>query len=734
MTATDLDSRVRAGVVSDGAHDVARRDLARCKEVTVDQTGRSFPLGASVFAEGANFSVFSRQASRVELLLFDDVAAPQPARVIELDPRTHRSYHYWHVFVPGIRPGQIYAYRASGPFLPEHGLRFDPDKVLLDPYGRAVVVPDAYARHVASQRGKNSAPAMKSVVVDPGQYDWEGDAPLRRAFTTTVIYEMHLAGFTRHPSSGLSAELRGTYAGMIEKIPYLQDLGITAVELLPIFQFDRQDCPPDLVNYWGYSPVSFFAPHAGYSSRKDTLGAVDEFRDLVKALHRAGIEVILDVVYNHTAEGNAEGPTLCFKGLANEVYYILGEDRAHYADYSGTGNTLNANQPIVRRMIVDSLRYWVAEMHVDGFRFDLASILARDETGRPLENPPVLWDIESDPVLAGTKLIAEAWDAAGLYQVGTFIGDSWKEWNGRFRDDVRRFIKSDTGTLRALAQRMLGSPDVFGHQEREPEQSINFVTCHDGFTLNDLVSFNQKHNEANREENRDGSDSNCSWNCGVEGATDDAEIEQLRQRQIKNFIFILLVSVGTPMLQMGDEMRRSQRGNNNAYCQDNDVSWLDWGLLDRHRELYRFVQALIRQRLRWMAASGEETFAMSLNELLRRAEIDWHGIRLGSPDWADNSHTIAFTLRSGRGRLPFWLHVMFNAYWEALDFDVPPPPAAAVAGWQRWIDTSRESFEDIMDASSGPPITGSQYHVAPRSVAACFCELTEVTDHPAQHQ
>ena len=377
-----------------GRHKVRPAPRVSCKETTADQTGRSFPLGATVLVDGVNFSVFSRQASRVELLLFDDAAATRLVQVIELDARTHRTYHYWHVFVPGIGPGQVYAYRAIGPFDPARGLRFDPAKVLLDPYGRAVVVPDGYSRRQASRYGANDSIAMKSVVVDPDVYDWEGDAPLRRPFATTVIYEMDVGGFTRHPSSGVTAELRGTYAGMIEKIPYLQDLGITAVELLPIFQFDRQDCPPGLVNYWGYSPISFFAPHAGYSSRKDPLGPVDEFRDLVKALHRAGIEVILDVVYNHTAEGNAKGPTLSFRGLANEVYYILDQDRAQYANYSGTGNTLNANQSIVRRMILDSGRYWVTHMHVDGFRFDLASILSRDETGRPLENPPVLWDIE----------------------------------------------------------------------------------------------------------------------------------------------------------------------------------------------------------------------------------------------------------------------------------------------------------------------------------------------------
>jgi isoamylase len=709
---------------------------SRAPQRPVDM-GRSFPLGASVLTEGVNFSVFSRQATRVDLLLFDDAAATRPARAIELDARTHRTYHYWHVFVPGLGPGQVYAYRASGPRDATRGLHFDPDKVLVDPYGRAVVVPDAYCRRLASQKGENTATAMKSVVVDTSKYDWEGDVPLQRPFATTVMYEMHIAGFTQHPSSGIAAELRGTYAGMIEKIPYLQDLGITAVEILPVFQFDRQDCPRGLVNYWGYSPVSFFAPHIGYSSRKDPLGPVDEFRDLVKALHRAGIEVILDVVYNHTAEGNAEGPTLCFRGLANEVYYILDKNRAHYANYSGTGNTLNANQPIVRRMIIDSLRYWVAEMHVDGFRFDLASILARDETGRPLENPPVLWDIESDPVLAGTKLIAEAWDAAGLYQVGTFIGDSWKEWNGRFRDDIRSFVKADRGTVRSLAQRLLGSPDIFGHEEREPEQSINFVTCHDGLTLNDLVSFDGKHNEANGEGSRDGSDNNLSWNCGVEGPTDDAEVEQLRRRQIKNFIVILLTSIGTPMFQMGDEMRRSQRGNNNAYCQDNEVSWLDWSLLDRHRDLHQFVRKLIAQRLRLLSAGDQERFGLSLNQLLRRAEIDWHGVQLARPDWSDSSHSLALTVRPRQRQIPLWLHVMFNAYWEALDFELPLAPSTAPGGWRRWIDTSLESPDDIVEAATASPLLGTQYRVAPRSVVALFSRTSpalgnanqEHTDH-----
>ena len=684
--------------------------------------GTGFPLGATVFPGGVNFSVFSRQATRLELLLFDGVDQAQPSGVIELDPRHHRTYHYWHVFLPGIGPGQLYAYRAFGPYAPERGLRFDPSKILLDPYGRAVVVPEAYSRSLAGRYGEPDGMGMKSAVVDTSAYDWEGDAPLHRSLASTVIYEMHVAAFTRHPSSGVAAERRGTYAGMIEKIPYLRELGITAVELLPVFQFDRQDCPAGLVNDWGYSPVSFFAPHAGYSSRKDPLGPIDEFRDLVKALHRAGIEVILDVVYNHTAEGNAAGPTLCFRGLANEVYYLLEEDRARYANYSGTGNTLNANQSTVRRMILDSLRYWVREMHVDGFRFDLASILTRDESGRPLKNPPTLWDIESDPVLAGTKLIAEAWDAAGLYQLGSFVGDSWMEWNGAFRDDVRGFMRGDRGTARKLPQRLLGSPDIFGHEEREPEQSLNFVTCHDGFTLNDLVSYNDKHNEANGEGNRDGTDDNRSWNCGVEGPTEDPEVEGLRRRQVKNLLLSMLVSMGTPMLLMGDEMRRTQRGNNNAYCQDNEVSWVDWGHLDRHPDLHRFVRMMLVARLQWRERieRGEE-YGLSLSELLRRARFDWSGTRLGQPDWGDDSHSLACTVRSGPGRLPLSLHIMFNAHWEALDFELPPAPDDAASSWRRWVDTALESPEDIVDISdSAPLVPGTHYRVMPRSVAMLF--------------
>jgi glycogen operon protein len=472
-------------------------------------------------------------------------------------------------------------------------MRFDPAKILLDPYGRGVVVPDNYSRDAASQAGANIATAMKSVVVDPSDYDWEGDEPLRRPSSQTIIYEMHVKGFTRHPNSGVGETTRGTFSGLIEKIPYLQRLGITAVELLPVFQFDAQDCPAGKVNYWGYAPVSFFAPHQAYSSRQDPLGPVDEFRDMVKALHRAGIEVILDVVFDHTAEGGRDGPTLCFRGLDNTAYYILEEDRAGYANYTGTGNTLNANHPIVRRMITDSLRYWVQEMHVDGFRFDLASILARGPSGQPIPNPPVLWDIDTDPALAGTKLFAEAWDAAGLYQVGSFIGDSWKEWNGRFRDDVRAFFRGEPGSAARVADRLVGSPNIYGHEEREAEQSVNFVTCHDGFTLNDLVSYNDKHNEANGEDNRDGSDENFSRNWGADGPTDAVRVNRMRRRLQRNFLATLILSQGVPMVLGGDEMGRTQNGNNNAYCQDNELSWVDWDLVRRNEDLVGFTRTLI---------------------------------------------------------------------------------------------------------------------------------------------
>jgi glycogen operon protein len=656
----------------------------------------------------------------VELVLFDREDDAQPTRVITLDPAINRTYHYWHAFVPGLQAGQLYGYRVHGAFDPRQGLRFDAEKVLLDPYGRGVVVPKSYSRGAAVRKGDNAATAMKSLVVDPDKYDWEGDRPLHRPAAQSIVYEMHVKGFTQHPTSGVPEEIRGTFRGLIEKIPYLQDLGISAVELLPVFQFDRQDAPMGLVNYWGYAPVSFFAPHRAYSSRQDPLGPVDEFRDMVKALHRAGIEVILDVVFNHTTEGNQDGPTICFRGIDNRAYYILEEDPSYYANYSGTGNTLDADNPIVRRMILDSLRYWVREMHVDGFRFDLASILSRDFRGNVMSNPPVLLDIESDPVLAGTKLIAEAWDAAGLYQVGSFVGDSWKEWNGRFRDDVRSFFRAEEGSVGRFADRVLGSPGIYGHEQREAEQSVNFVTCHDGFTLNDLVSYNQKHNEANGEENRDGADDNRSWNCGAEGSTSDPAIEKLRNRQVKNFLTTTLLSLGLPMFVMGDEVRRTQNGNNNAYCQDNELSWFDWSLLAKHADLHRFVKSLnARRRLR----ADSERQGMTLTQLISKGFEAWHGVKLNQPDWRDCSRSIALSAELPGDGLRVYL--IFNAYWEALDFELPRIEEGKEESWSRWIDTSLETPEDIVAWEEAPPISGYTYQAGPRSVVVLFSRLSE---------
>jgi isoamylase len=678
--------------------------------------GRSYPLGATLVEGGANFSVYAKHSTAAELLLFDDVDAGKPSRVVALDPRTNRTYHYWHVFVPGVGAGQVYAWRVAGPFDPRRGLRFDPEKVLIDPYGKCIARPRAHDREAGRRRGDNTATALKSVVLDPGVYDWEGDAPLGRPFARTIIYEMHVAGFTRHPNSGIAPEKRGTYAGLIEKIPYLVDLGVSAVELLPVFAFDEEDGPKGLGNYWGYQPLSFFAPHQGYASRREPLAAVDEFRDMVKALHRGGIEVILDVVYNHTGEGNENGPTVSFRGLANDTYYILADGKARYADFTGCGNTLNANEAVVRRLIVDSLRYWANEMHIDGFRFDLASILSRDEAGRPMASPPVLWDIESDPVLANVKLIAEAWDAAGLYQVGHFVGDSWKEWNGRFRDDLRAFLKGDNGAVRQLAFRLTGSPDVYEWEQREAEQSINFVTCHDGFTLNDLVSYNGKHNEANGEQNRDGADHNLSWNCGAEGLTDDREVERLRNRQIKNFLTLTLLAIGTPMLSMGDEVRRSQHGNNNAYCQDSEISWFDWDLVGKHADIRRFAKELIARRMnRDLLVDAPE---ISLNELLRRQPFRWHGVRLDAPDWSDESHSLATTVRLLG--YPAWLHLIVNSYWEPLDFEIPPRPPAHP--WRRVVDTCREAPYDICRLAEAPTLAGPTCRAEPRSVVLLVAE------------
>jgi glycogen operon protein len=676
--------------------------------------GKSFPLGSSLRENGANFSLFSKNATGVDLLLFDKSEDTKPARKISLSRHTNKTYHYWHVFVEGIKAGQLYAYSVHGPKDPENGHHFDSDLILLDPYAKAIAFPTIKK---GKTTGKNKA-AAKSVICDMSLYDWEGDLPLHRAPSQTIIYELHVAGFTKNPNSGVAAAKRGTYAGLIEKIPYLVELGITAVELLPVFQFDDSKNDKGIANYWGYSPISFFALHNGYSRSADPLEALDEFRDMVKALHRAGIEVILDVVYNHTAEGGTGGPTWSFRGIDNSVYYILEENKAWYANYSGCGNTLNANHPAVRRMIIDSLHFWVKDMHVDGFRFDLASILSRDHKGRVLENPPLLWDIESDPILAGTKLIAEAWDASGLYQVGSFIGDTWTEWNGKFRDDVRCFMKGDNGKIKAFAQRLLGSPDLYLHEIREAEQSVNFITCHDGFTLNDLVSYNQKHNEANGEDNRDGSNDNHSWNGGVEGPTDDQEIEAWRLRQIKNFFAITLLSLGAPMLSMGDEVRRTQHGNNNPYCQDNEISWFDWSTVSKNEGLIRFVKMLNSMRL--SRESAQKIHAMSLRELLSRALITWHGVKLNEPDWSEHSHTIAFTVQSLSASTN--LHFMINAWRNPLAFQLPETNGGKKFVWKKWIDTNLQSPFDITEWNKAPKVSDNVYELNAFSVVVLVSE------------
>ncbi len=669
--------------------------------------GQSYPIGATVHPDGVNFCIFSHNCTAVELLFFDHADDSIPARVIELDSRENHTFYYWHIFVKGIGAGQLYGYRVYGPNDPNQGLRFDGAKVLIDPYAHAVMYGDNYQREAAINPGDNCAHALKSVVVDPAAYDWEGDKPIHRPFVASdIIYEMHVGGFTRHPSSGVSDEKRGTYAGLIEKIPYLQALGISSVELMPVQQFDPDDAEPGLSNYWGYSPVAFFAPHRGYSSNKDPLGPVNEFRDMVKALHRAGIEVVLDVVFNHTAEGNHKGPTLSLKGLENRAYYILDREQNYlYANYTGCGNTLNANHSIVRRLIMDCLRHWVQCLHVDGFRFDLASILSRGEDGQPLKNPPVLWDIESDPVLSGTKIIAEAWDAAGLYQVGSFVGDRWAEWNGKYRDDVRSFVRGDAGMVGNLAAYISGSPNIYTEPGRDPNRSINFITAHDGFTLNDLVSYKEKHNEANGENNRDGTNYNVSDNYGVEGPTDNPEIKAVRVRQMKNFLTILLVSQGTPMLLMGDEVRRTQHGNNNAYCQNNEISWFNWNDTQTHSDMLRFVRHLTHVRHAYRIFHEKKFWTEPGGP-----EITWHGVHLNEPDWRYESRSLAFELYNpSQGE---HLHVMLNAYWEPLHFAIPPHMASGV--WCLGLDTFQPSPDDFPEPLR-PLQDQKRYMVQPRS-------------------
>jgi isoamylase len=681
------------------------------------EAGRRHPLGAHPDEGGVNFAVYAEDASAVELLLFDEHDDPEPVANFQLDPEVHNTFHMWHAYVGGAKPGLHYAYRVDGPQdLHETGRRFNRNKVLIDPYAYGNTA-NLWNRGDAVGPDDNLATSMRSVVVDSSDYDWEGDLPLNRPMSETVIYEMHVGGFTQSPSA--EVEHPGTFAGLIEKIPYLKALGVTAVELLPVFEFDDTETfgvspvhGGPLVNYWGYSTVGFFAPVAKYCVSPEEGSHLREFRDMVKALHAAGLEVILDVVFNHTNEGNHEGLVFSFKGFANDVYYhLVPDDPQYYMDYSGCGNTINTNHPIVEKFIEDCLEFWVREMHVDGFRFDEGSILSRGEDGEPLRHPPVLWHIELAEPLADTKVIAEAWDAAGLYQVGYFPGERWAEWNGVYRDDIRRFVRGDPGLLSQVASRVAGSADMYQSSGRSPVNSVNFITAHDGFTMMDLVSYNEKHNEANGEGNRDGADDNYSWNCGAEGPTDDPGVNEFRRRQVKNFAAILFLSQGVPMFVMGDEAGRSQGGNNNAYCQDNEISWIDWSPDEADQDLLRFFRSMIAFRKEHPAIHRRRFFTGAVNERGLK-DIEWHGCELFSPGWDDPSaQALAFTL-GGAGKEAD-LHVVLNMSSENLDFRLPDVPGRS---WHRIIDTAAPSPDDFVDLKKAPAIDGDTYGVTGRSV------------------
>jgi glycogen operon protein len=678
--------------------------------------GRSQPIGATADATGVNFSIYSELATAVELLFFGSELAAEPEHVVMLDAEINKSFHFWHCHVRGVRPGQLYAYRIDGPWDPDgRGLRFNRSKVLIDPYALGNVN-HLWDRGAAVGPDDNVATSMRSVVIDPNRYDWEDDQPLAIPLADSVIYEMHVRGLTASPSSG--CEHPGTFSGVIEKIPYLKSLGITAVELLPIFDFDETQvlrAGPDgqlLRNYWGYDPYGHWAPQSSYCISSELGKHLDEFRDMVKALHRAGMEVLLDVVFNHTSEGNQFGPTISFRGQANEAYYHLyPQDKQYYMDYSGCGNTFNANHPIVTKYIVECLEYWVREHHVDGFRFDLGSVLSRGPDGSEMAVPPALWNIELSEVLQDTKVIAEAWDAGGLYEVGRFPGERWCEWNGPYRDDIRRFVKGDPGLVAAVATRVAGSKDLYGPQDEYPTNSINFITCHDGFTMNDLVSYNVKHNEANGEGNRDGSDNNNSWNCGVEGPTDDAGVESLRERQIKNFLAILLLSRGVPMLLGGDEFRRTQHGNNNTYCQDNELSWYDWNLVQKQGDMIRFWTKMIALRKRFRALRCPHFYTGEPTDQ-GMPDIAWHGTRLDHPGWDDPmSNALAFTI-AGHEDEPD-LHVILNSSYLPLDFELPELKDKQ---WFRAVDTERASPQDIVEFGGEDLVGDLTYRAGPRSV------------------
>jgi len=690
---------------------------------------------ASPQEQGVQFVVYSRSATAMRVLLYDGVDDPEPSEVISLDPDKDRWGDIWSIFVPGLRHGQLYHFQADGPFDPERGQRFDGSARLIDPYSKALA-----GRFLPGTDGIIRPP--KSVVIDDA-FDWQGDRHLRRGLADTVIYEMHVRGFTGGPSSGVAHP--GTYLGVIEKIPYLKSLGVTAVELMPVHEFPTE--PPSgksngRDNYWGYDPMAFFAPHRGYAAGREPGCQVREFKEMVRALHAAGIEVILDVVFNHTAEGNQLGPTFSFKGLENRVYYMLGDGGAYYRNYTGCGNTINGNHPIVRELIFLCLRHWVHNYHVDGFRFDLASVLSRDRNGDIVPNPPIVELITEDPMLADTKIIAEAWDAAGAYQVGSFASLRWAEWNGRYRDDVRRYWRGDYAQTGHLATRLAGSSDLYGDDGRQPYHSINFVTSHDGFTLNDLVSYREKHNEANGEGNRDGDDNNFSDNYGVEGPTKRPEIEALRGRQVRNMLATLLLSQGVPMLLSGDECRRTQQGNNNAYCQDNAISWFDWNLVERNADLVRFVRGLVRFRLDNPTLRRRSFLVGGTSDGGPLPDVEWFSPEGVHVDWyaADASLVCFFAApdaaslerdddqaggNEAGGKAGTPRHVLLFSHAGSLPrtFHFPRATSIASLAWRIFVDTGKPAPNDIFPDGSGPPIDVKKpIELPPRSLVCLVAE------------
>ncbi|MEW4561215.1 glycogen debranching protein GlgX [Bremerella sp. JC770] len=678
------------------------------------QFSHVLPYGAILHERGVRFVVFSRSATAMRLLLYKDVDDREPSEIIDFDRETDRWGDIWSIFIPGLSEGQLYHFQAEGPYNPDEGMLFDGRARLIDPYAKALA-----GTFQSADDGIIRPP--KCVVVDES-FNWEGDRHLKRDLSESIIYEMHVKGFTAHESSDV--EHPGTYRGVIEKIPYLKSLGVTAVELMPIHEFPIMDMvtgkTPTRGNYWGYDSMAFFAPHRGYAASKKPGGQVREFKEMVKALHQAGIEVILDVVYNHTCEGNEKGPILSFKGLENQVYYMLANGGREYKNYSGCGNTVNGNHPIVREMIFNSLRHWVHNYHVDGFRFDLASILSRDRNGNLVANPPLVEAIAEDPMLADTKIIAEAWDAAGAYQVGSFANLRWAEWNGRYRDDIRSFWKGEPHKLGALATRLAGSSDLYQAGGRQPYHSINFITSHDGFPMNDLVSYNHKHNEANGEGNRDGDNHNLSYNYGVEGPTKRTSIEKIRRQQIKNMFCTLLMSQGVPMILMGDEVRRSQHGNNNAYCQDNEISWLDWSLVKKNDEMRRFVRALVAFRRDQPTVRQKHFLGGYPTGRRGLYDVNWYNNLGTAVDWdsGDSMLTCLFASPAkdndpeniGRDVL-----LMMNGSHSPQQFILPP--VAKGTSWRMFVDTAATSPSDVYPDLNGPrPPAAGKFVMPERSV------------------